>query len=322
MLVDRFGRIHDYLRISLTDACNLRCTYCMPEHPVFTAHSSLMQAQEVVAIAGLFVQMGITKIRLTGGEPLVRKDIRLILEGIAALRGTGLETLTLTTNGILLHENIDALSGAGVRAVNISMDTLMPERFISIAKRDHFHRVMSNIHLLLENQYKVKVNVVVMRGVNDDEVIEFIRWTRDYPVHVRFIEFMPFNGNKWHDKRLISSAELLKRAEDHFEVAPLQAEKNDTARAYHVLGHAGTFAFISTMTAPFCDGCNRIRLTADGKIKNCLFSKGEVDLLDAYRNGENLQALIMENIRTKEAEWGGQALFETTSNRAMVAIGG
>jgi cyclic pyranopterin phosphate synthase len=322
MLIDRFGRPHNYLRISLTDLCNLRCTYCMPEEPDFSPKEKLMQTEEVIMLARLFVSEGVRKIRLTGGEPLVRNDFSKIISGISALRSDGLQELTLTTNGVFIHEHIDGLKLAGVQSLNISLDTLLPERFSAIAKRDHFHRVVSNIHLLLEKQFNVKVNVVVMKGVNDDEVIDFINWTRDYPIHVRFIEFMPFAGNKWQDKRLIRSVELLERIRQFLDVEPLENKKHDTSRAFKVLGYTGTFAFISTMSEPFCGDCNRLRLTADGKIKNCLFSKGELDLLAALRSGQDPRPILHESVLEKEEKWGGQSLFGTTENRSMVAIGG
>ena len=322
MMIDRFGRVHDYLRISLTDTCNLRCTYCMPENQIFAPKSSLMSADEVVAFSAAFVKLGVNKIRLTGGEPLVRSDFAEIISRIAELKSVGLKTLTLTTNGILLHQRLQTILDAGVEDINVSLDTLMPDRFLKMTRRDQFHKVMSNIHLLLDNQVNTKINVVVMSGINDDEVFEFIHFTRDYPIEVRFIEFMPFEGNNWRSGKMISSAALLKRASDHFELIPVENSFHGTAKIFRVLGYTGKFGFISTMTAPFCEGCNRIRLTADGKIKNCLFSKGEMDLLSHYRNGIDIKAMIEENILAKEERWGGQSLFENTANRPMVAIGG
>lgn len=322
MLVDRFHRKHDYLRVSLTDVCNIRCTYCMPEHAVFAAREKLMRADELLALADCFVRLGVRKIRLTGGEPLVRPDFTAILHGLTGLRSNGLEELTMTTNGIRLHEVVDALEAASVRSVNISLDTLMPERFREITRRDHFHRVLSNIHLMLDRNFRVKINVVVMKGVNDDEVIDFVAMTRDYPLHVRFIEYMPFEGNRWTDRRLITHADLLKRIGEFYSIEPLERQAHDTSRGFRVWGFSGTFAFISTMSAPFCGDCNRIRLTADGKIKNCLFSKGETDLLSSLRNGEPVESLIRESIAGKAAQWGGQDLYGSTQNRPMVSIGG
>lgn len=322
MLTDRFGRNHDYLRISLTDVCNLRCTYCMPDQPVFSPGDKLMKTEEVTRLAEIFVSLGVRKIRLTGGEPLIRKDSAEIIRSIAALRPAGLKELTLTTNGIFLHEHIDLFKESGITSLNVSLDTLMPDRFAKITRRDHFHRVMSNIHLLMDNHFHVKLNMVVMNGVNDDEVLEFIRLTRDFPLHVRFIEFMPFDGNHWKNNRLLSSQQLLERAKEHFEIVPLQNDKHDTAKKFKVLAYEGTFAFISTMSEPFCGDCNRIRLTADGKIKNCLFSKGELDLLTALRSGQDVVGQIENSLSLKEKKWGGQELFGPTVNRSMVAIGG
>jgi cyclic pyranopterin phosphate synthase len=294
----------------------------MPEFPVFAPREQHMRADEVVSLAELFVRLGVRKIRLTGGEPLVRPDSARILSGIGELRAQGLEELTLTTNGLLVHEHFEVLLQSGIRSVNVSLDTLMPERFKEITKRDRFHRVVSNIHLLLEHGVHVKVNMVVMKGVNDDEVTEFVAWTRDYPLHVRFIEFMPFAGNRWQNERLISSSQLLKRLTGYYDFSPLQRKQHDTSRAYQVIGFSGTFAFISTMTEPFCGDCNRLRLTADGKIKNCLFSQGELDLLHPLRRGEPVEEIIRTAVAAKEEKWGGQQLFAPTVNRSMVSIGG
>ncbi|MBK6836926.1 MAG: GTP 3',8-cyclase MoaA [Bacteroidetes bacterium] len=322
MLTDKHNRIHDYLRISLTDVCNLRCAYCMPDHPVFSAKEKLMSTDEIIDIATTFVKLGVKKIRLTGGEPLVRQDAREIIERLSLLRSEGLNEITLTTNGVFLHDYIEEFKKAGIRSLNVSLDTMMPDRFTKITKREHFHRVMSNIHLLMEHGFHVKVNMVVMNGVNDDEIFDFINWTRDFPVHVRFIEFMPFRDNHWKDQKLITTKELLYRAQSHFEVVPLQNNKHDTSRKFKVLGYEGTFAFISTMSEPFCGDCNRLRLTADGKMKNCLFSKGEMDLLSALRRGESILNLIHASLASKEKQWGGQELFGKTENRTMVSIGG
>lgn len=322
MLTDRHNRIHDYLRISLTDVCNLRCTYCMPDHPVFSAKEKLMNAKEIISIAETFVKLGVRKIRLTGGEPLVRGDFKEIILELAGLRQHGLEDITMTTNGIFVHEYIDEFKAAGIRSLNVSLDTMMPDRFAKITKREHFHRVMSNIHLLMDSNFHVKVNMVVMNGVNDDEIFDFINWTRDYPVHVRFIEFMPFRDNHWQNQKLLTSKELLSRAESNFEVVPLENKKHDTSKKFKVLGYEGTFAFISTMSEPFCGDCNRLRLTADGKMKNCLFSKGEMDLLTALRKGDSILDLIHSSLSAKEKQWGGQELFGQTENRTMVSIGG
>ena len=201
MIQDRYNRIHDYLRISLTDNCNLRCFYCMPEEDYeFTPASKLMQVDEILAISEIFVSMGVNKIRLTGGEPLVRKDARQIMEGLSKLP----VKLTITTNGVRAHEFADTFEAAGIRSVNVSLDTLNAERFQLLTRRNQFATVKSNIEMLVNRHFHVKVNVVVMKGINESELVDFVRWTKDLPVHVRFIEFMPFAGNKWQHEKVFS----------------------------------------------------------------------------------------------------------------------
>ncbi len=326
MIADTFGRVHDYLRISLTDNCNLRCFYCMPEEDyVFTPASQLMQLHEIEALANVFVQQGVSKIRLTGGEPLVRKDAAAIITALSRLP----VQLTLTTNGTRLHEFIPVLQHAGVHSLNISLDTLQPDRFRLLTRRDQFELVKRNIDAILQQQFHVKVNMVVMKGLNDTEINDFIAWTKDVPVHVRFIEFMPFSGNRWTSNKVFIWQEILQVVQQEYEVVRLEDNLHDTAKKYTVPGHAGTFAVISTMSAPFCGGCNRIRLTADGKMKNCLFSSEETDLLTAFRNGEDVLPLIQQSIRSKAKELGGQfsadintVHAEDIHNRSMITIGG
>jgi cyclic pyranopterin phosphate synthase len=326
MIVDGFNRVHDYLRISLTDNCNLRCFYCMPEEEYeFTPASKLMQADEIEAIAKVFVSKGVNKIRLTGGEPLVRKDAADIIRRLGAL---GVR-LTLTTNGTRLHEFMDVIKAAGITSLNISLDTLDKDRFMLMTRRDQYDRVRSNIALAIREGLHVKVNVVVMKGLNDGEIADFIRWTKDEPIHVRFIEFMPFSGNKWNSDRVMTWQQILEVATDAFDVLPLEREKHETAKKYIIPGHQGTFAVISTMSAPFCGDCNRMRLTADGKMKNCLFSTTETDLLTPHRQGMDIVPLIYQSIRDKKKALGGQFTtdmekIETSKleNRSMITIGG
>lgn len=326
MLSDNFGRVHDYLRISLTDACNLRCVYCMPEEKTpCLPFGKLMSATEVEALARIFVNNGVRKIRLTGGEPLVRKDAREIIERLSKYP----VELTLSTNGVLADAFLDTFVRAGIRSLNISMDSLRPDLFFSITQRDYGERVRQNILLLLDAGMHVKTNTVVMRGVNDHEVTDFIELTRHLPLHVRFIEFMPFHGNQWEHQKVVPATEMLERIARDFEFVKLKDEVNDTAKKFKVLNHAGTFALISTMSAPFCAGCNRLRLTADGKMKNCLFSKTEMDLLTPLRNGLDVEPLILECLSQKAKALGGQLQpdykqidAEEVQNRSMIAIGG
>ena len=326
MLTDRFQRVHNYLRISLTDNCNLRCFYCMPDEEYdFTPASRLMQLGEIEAIAKVFVQLGVNKIRLTGGEPLVRKDAADIILALSKLP----VKLTLTTNATRLHHFVDVLEQAKIKSLNISLDTLQPEKFILITRRDQFNQVFNNICTMLDRGFHVKVNMVVMKGFNETEINDFVAWTKDKPVHVRFIEFMPFTGNRWTSNKVFTHKEMLSLIEPKYPFQRLQDDVHDTAKAYQVPGHAGTFSVISTMSEPFCSGCNRIRLTADGKVKNCLFSKEETDLLTAFRNGEDIEPLIRQSIASKFRELGGQFTSnfeqlhaEEIDNRSMITIGG
>jgi len=326
MIADSFGRVHDYLRISLTDNCNFRCFYCMPEEDYdFTPASRLMQPAEVLALARTFVDQGVKKIRLTGGEPLVRKDAAEIILALGQLP----VELVITTNGTRIAEMLPILIEAGIKTVNISLDTLQPEKFFMITRRDVFHQVRSNIELLLQHKIGVKINMVVMKGLNDNEIKDFIDWTKHNPIQIRFIEFMPFTGNKWTSNKMFSLEEILAVVERDFVVLPVKPAPNDTAKSFMIPGHEGSFAIISTMTAPFCSTCNRMRLTADGKLKNCLFSDGETDLLTALRNGEDVLPLIQASIWSKKKELGGQLItnFEnldadTIKNRSMITIGG
>jgi cyclic pyranopterin phosphate synthase len=326
MIKDSYNRVHDYLRISLTDNCNLRCFYCMPdEHYDFAPASRLMQPGEIETLAKIFVEQGVKKIRLTGGEPLVRKDAAQIILSLSRLP----VFLTLTTNGVRLHEFLHVLLEAKIKTVNISLDTLQEDKFQIMTRRNLFKQVKENIDLLIKNNIRVKVNMVVMKGLNDIEINDFIAWTKETPVHVRFIEFMPFSGNHWTSNQVFSLQEMLDEVRKNYSFIPLEAKKNDTAKAFMVPGHEGTFSVISTMSAPFCSSCNRMRLTADGNLKNCLFSKEETDLLTPLRNGEDVLPLIHQSIGSKAKELGGQfsGLFqnieaENIHNRSMITIGG
>lgn len=326
MLIDNYDRTHNYLRISLTDNCNLRCFYCMPEEDYhFMPNQQLMQADELLQIAREFVKQGVTKIRLTGGEPLVRKDAGEIISELGKL---GVE-LTITTNATRVQHFVDVFEDAGIRTVNISLDTLQKEKFQLITRRDQFDTVKQNIDTLLSRGFKVKINVVVVKGLNDSEILDFIEWTKHLAIQIRFIEFMPFDGNKWNRDKLVTLHEILATINQKYSFIAAENAAHDTSKNYSIPGHAGSFAIISTMSVPFCNTCNRIRLTADGKIKNCLFSEEETDLLKALRNGEALLPLIESSIKAKHKELGGQFtkqfdLIDANSihNRSMIAIGG
>ncbi len=329
ILTDDFGRKHNYLRISLLEKCNLRCTYCMPaDGIVLSPKASLMTAEEIFALAQTFVENGVDKIRLTGGEPLLRKDFRDIISKLATLK----TSLSITTNGILIDRHIDTLKQANIKKINLSLDTLVASKFHSITLRDQFEKVMANLHLLLNHDFTVKINVVLMKGFNENEIIDFINLTQFLPVSIRFIEFMPFAGNEWDRSKMVSENEILSQVENAFsseEIQKLEDEKNFTARTYKIKNFQGDFGIISSITNPFCDGCNRIRLTANGKIKNCLFSNSETDLLTPFRNGESIENLISESIKNKKKVRSGMVTIEEMDdpslhfdNRSMIAIGG
>ncbi len=318
-LKDSFNRIHDYLRIALIDKCNFRCNYCMPaEDMQFFHQSKLMTADEIIGIAKLFIQQGVRKIRLTGGEPLVRTDAAEIMERLAE---TGVE-LCITTNGVFVDKYVNAFKQSGIKSVNVSLDSLDEKKFKAITHRDYFNQVFGNIHLLIKNGFHVKVNMVVMKAVNDDELTEFVKLTQHLPVHIRFIEFMPFDKNEWSKGKLFTYHEMLQKIESTFDIEKLTDQKHSTSKKYKVPGFTGTFAFITTMSTPFCGDCNRMRLTADGKMKNCLFSKGEADLLTPFRNGDDIIPIIKKCVGDKKAVMGGQNDPEHMENRSMIQIGG
>jgi molybdenum cofactor biosynthesis protein A len=316
LLQDTFGRKHDYLRISITEHCNLRCTYCMPAEGIpLTPKPNLMTADEVIQTAKIFVELGVTKIRLTGGEPLVRKDAKEIILRLGKLN----INLTITTNGILVPNFIETFKEAGIKTINISIDSLDKEKFNKITRRNYFNLVLKNIDLLIEEGFRVKLNIVLIKGFNDNEILDFINLTKHKNIQVRFIEFMPFSGNQWDKSKLVSYA----------EVESLVDSANDTAKNFKITNFKGSFAIISSVTNPFCSTCNRIRLTADGKLKNCLFSNTETSLLDELRAGKSILPLIHQNLMAKNAVRGGMDdddkfqnpdLF--SKNRSMIAIGG
>ncbi|MGY5354821.1 GTP 3',8-cyclase MoaA [Wenyingzhuangia sp. IMCC45467] len=330
ILIDDFNREHTYLRISITEKCNLRCTYCMPAEGIpLSPKSHIMNYDEVFEIAKKFVDLGVTKIRITGGEPLVRKDVAVILKKLATLP----VELSITTNGIIIDKFIDIFKACNIRKINISIDSLNPEKFNKITRRKDFERVYKNIMLFANDDFfKVKLNCVLMKDVNDDEINNFIEFTKHHNLNLRFIEFMPFNGNEWKLDQLVSLQTILTTAQHHFgtnNITKLKDAPNDTSKNYQLKNAKGSFAIISTVTNPFCDSCNRIRLTANGKLKNCLFSGGEEDILTALRAGKSIEKPIKIAIASKKKMRGGmdtQQQFTSDElrldNRSMIAIGG
>ncbi|WP_405297043.1 GTP 3',8-cyclase MoaA [Algibacter sp. Ld11] len=329
ILQDLHGRDHAYLRISLIERCNLRCSYCMPAEGVpLSPKSHLMTYEEIYDIAKIFVKHGVSKIRLTGGEPLIRKDIPVILEQLSSLP----VELSITSNAVIIDRYIDILKKNGVNNINVSLDSLDAKKFKHITRRDEFTKVYNNILLLVKEGFNVKLNAVLMKDFNEDEIIDFIHFTKDLPIAVRFIEFMPFDGNKWDMSKMVSYAEVMKLVNASFtetDIKRLKDAPNDTSKNYKIKGYKGSFAIISSVTNPFCDSCNRLRLTANGQLKNCLFSAGESDLLTSLREGKSIEPIIQKAVRAKFKVRGGMDTLKKlqepklhNNNRSMITIGG
>lgn len=328
ILTDTFNRTHTYLRISLTERCNLRCSYCMPADGIpLSPKEHIMTYEEIYSIAKTFVANGVTKIRLTGGEPLVRKDVSLIMEKLASLP----VELGITTNGVVVDRFINDLKKFGINKINVSLDSLDTQKNKFITRRDYFAKVYNNIQLLVKEGFEVKVNCVLMKGFNDSEIIDFIELTKSQELQIRFIEFMPFDGNKWHMEKLVSLDEILKQVYAHYDSEQflrIADQPNDTAKNYKIKGYTGSFAVISSVTNPFCDSCNRIRLTANGQLKNCLFSSTESDILTPLRDGRSIEPIIEKAILSKKKIRNGMDTIDkfkdpnSHDNRSMIAIGG
>lgn len=326
MLVDSFGRLHTYLRISLTERCNLRCQYCMPAEGVeLTPTPKVLTKIEILRLADLFVSSGVNKIRLTGGEPTVRKDIEDICYELSSLKG--LKTLSMTTNGIVLARKLPKLKECGLDSLNISLDTLVPAKFELMTRRKGHEKVMDSINAAVDLGYNpVKVNCVVMRGFNDDEICDFVELTREKPINIRFIEFMPFDGNVWNVKKLVPYSEMLDTVAKRYpSLKRNQDHPTETAKNFMIDGHKGQVSFITSMTEHFCAGCNRLRLLADGNLKVCLFGPSEVSLRDPLRNGaedHELREIIGAAVKRKKPSHAGMFDIAKTANRPMIHIGG
>uniref|UniRef100_A0A182FI09 Molybdenum cofactor biosynthesis protein 1 n=1 Tax=Anopheles albimanus TaxID=7167 RepID=A0A182FI09_ANOAL len=304
-LTDTFGRFHTYLRISLTERCNLRCKYCMPAEGVqLTQRDQLLTSEEVIRLANLFVAEGVRKIRLTGGEPTVRKDLPEIVSQLKAI--PALESVGITTNGLMLTRQLVGLQRAGLDALNVSLDTLKVARYEQITRRKGWDRVIAGIDLASQLGYRPKVNCVLMKGFNDDEICDFVELTKERNVDVRFIEYMPFTGNRWDTDKMVSfraTLDAIRARYPAFEALP--NGPNDTSKAYRVPGYRGQLGFITSMTEHFCGSCNRLRITADGNLKVCLFGNTEVSLRDALRSGcseDDLRCLISAAVKRKKKQ--------------------
>lgn len=323
-LVDTFGRVHRDLRISVTDRCNFRCTYCMPEEGLdWLAREDLLSFEEIERIARVLVNhFGVDSIRLTGGEPLVRAHLSVLVEKLSTL-GTD---LALTTNGATLRAHAQKLADAGLRRINISLDSLHRDRFEELTRRDELDRVLDGIDAAVEAGLDpVKINAVVMRGINDDEVVDFATFGRERGVSVRFIEWMPLDADEvWTNDRVVTQAEIVERIN---EVYPLEAVQRGTepAQSFRYLDGGGTIGVIASVTQAFCGNCDRIRLTAEGQFRNCLFAVDEFDLRALVRSGASDDVIAATMQEAVTAKWAGhqigQELF-IRPKRSMSQIGG
>ena len=328
-LADRFGRRHTYLRLGLTERCNLRCVYCMPAEGLAVApKATYLTTDEAVRLARVLVGAGVEKVRLTGGEPLVRKDAVAVAAQVGAL--PGLRSLAITTNGLLLEDRLADLDRAGLTDLTVSLDTLREDRFREVTRRPGLGRVLSAIDAALARGYgtdgrTLKINVVALRGVNEDEAVDFAAWAAREPVEVRFIEVMPFAGNGWDRAELVPYAETRARIEDaHGPLRPLSDGPHATAVTFDRPGWRGRVGFVASMTAPFCAGCNRLRVLADGALKVCLFGRAEVSLRDAMRAGASdgdLLRLVRQSLGGKHAAHAGLDALAAATGRTMTEGG-
>jgi GTP 3',8-cyclase len=325
-LIDTFGRTHNNLRLSVTDRCNLRCTYCMPEEVQFLDRAELLTFEEMAQFVRVAVPLGIDRIRLTGGEPLLRRGLTRLVELLREI--DGIRDIGLTTNGILLAEHAQALYDAGLRRINVSLDTLDPERFRLVCRRDGLERVLSGILAAKRAGFQpVKVNAVSIRGVTEHEVVALARFARQHSLEMRFIEYMPIGADRWEREKVYFAHEILDQLER--EVAPLVPVDDYDPRApameFRYTDGGGRVGIIASISRPFCRSCNRLRLTADGKLRNCLFALDEVDVKTLLRGGASdaeLAEVVRQNVRAK---WEGHEINTARfikPLRTMHAIGG
>jgi cyclic pyranopterin phosphate synthase len=324
-LVDRYGWVHDDLRVSVTDRCNLRCVYCMPDVGMtFLPHDALLSFDEIVRVATVAASLGVTSLRLTGGEPLVRKGLVSLVARLSAL---GFDDLSLTTNGMLLSPLAASLAGAGLTRVNISCDSLRAERFESIRRRGDLTTVLSSMDAAeAAGLLPLKVNVVILRGVNDDEILDFAAFARDTGRIVRFIEFMPLDAQgQWNKEQLVAGREIFQQVSAVWPLEAVDAGGSAPAERFRFVDGRGEIGLISSVTQPFCGTCNRLRLTSDGALRNCLFSDDEMSVRESIRNGASDEEIAGLLRRAVWEKFPGHAINEPDflrPARSMSMIGG
>ncbi len=329
MLYDNHGRLINYLRLSVTDRCNLRCFYCMPEEGIkYVPKDELMTFEEMLRIVRLFVSLGIEKIRITGGEPFVRRDLMAFLRAISHLEG--LKQINLTTNGTVTAPFVRELKELGIRSVNLSMDTLDKERFFKITRRDVFKKVMDTFEALLKHGISTKINAVVMEGKNEQDLIPLAMLSKELPVDVRFIEEMPFNGQGTHYEKLWwSHRQILACLEEHFpDIQKVPDPPHSTSVNYQIPGHCGKVGIIAAYSRTFCGTCNRVRLTPQGMLKTCLYDDGVFNIKKLLRAGatdEQVRTAFLDALgnRAKDGfEAERRRNFGLPVSESMATIGG
>jgi cyclic pyranopterin phosphate synthase len=327
-LIDTFGRIHDNLRVSVTDRCNVRCFYCMPEEGVkYMQHAEILTFEEIERFVRVAVSLGVTKLRVTGGEPLVRKGLPVLIRMLAAI--PGIRDLALTTNGVLLAKHAEALYAAGLRRLNVHLDTLDRERFLRITRRDELEQVLEGLAVARRLGFgPIKINAVAVKNLVEPDIVPLARFGREHGMEIRFIEFMPLDAQGlWSRGNVLTAGEIIETLER--EVAPLVAIPDADVRApateYRYADGAGSVGFIASVSRPFCLNCNRIRLTSDGKLRYCLFAIDETDVKALLRSGapdEEIAATIRGTVHKK---WMGHEINSSrfvAPPRPMYAIGG
>lgn len=325
-LLDTFGRVHNNLRISVTDRCNLRCTYCMPEDVTFLDKQELLTFEEITRFVEIVAPLGIDKIRLTGGEPLLRRDLPRLVSMICRI--PGIKDVGVTTNGILLAHLAQPLFDAGLRRINISLDALDPARFRELSRRDGLDKVIEGIHAAKKAGFEpVKINAVSIRGVTEPEVLPLARFAREHGLELRFIEYMPIGADAWERDKVYFAHEILDQIEQG--IGPLVPAKDYDPKApamdFEYLDGGGRVGIIASVSRPFCMSCNRVRLTADGKLRNCLFALDEVDLKALLRSEAAADAIVKRVRANVWAKWEGHEINSARfvkPDRTMHTIGG
>ena len=327
-LVDQFGRAHTNLRISVTDRCNIRCFYCMPDETIqFRPRAELLTFEEIGRFVGVLARVGVDKVRITGGEPLLRADLATLVQQLKAVNG--IRDVAMTTNGMLLRDHVEALHAAGLDRLNISLDTLKESTFQRISRRPGLDRVLQGIESALHAGFtQIRLNAIAIRDLTEPEIVPLARFARDHDLEIRFIEFMPLDAEQqWNEENVLSGATIRQTLEQEFgTLGPVEGrDPSQPAVDYDFPDGRGRVGFINSVTEPFCSTCNRLRLTAEGQVRNCLFSNAEWDARAVIRSDgsdEELLQLVVDAVQAKKRGHGQDSLEFDRPERAMYQIGG